>query len=106
MTSRAIVAGLAVGAAAACATPGPGALLSESNPNIQAQVEFDHGCEPERVRFIRSDRSHVTVDLDVCGVVRRYKAFGTGAPGNAVTWLDVTTLYPAHTLPAPPPPER
>jgi hypothetical protein len=104
MTRSTMIAGLLVVSTVACATPRPGARLTESNPNIQAQVEFDHGCAPEKVRFIRYDNSRVTADLDVCGVVRRYKAFGTGSPGDAVTWLDVTTLYPAGALPAPLPP--
>jgi hypothetical protein len=65
MTRSTMIAGLLVVSTVACATPRPGARLTESNPNIQAQVEFDHGCAPERVRFIRYDKSRVTADLDV-----------------------------------------
>lgn len=90
--------------ASGCATPGAGARLTEANPTIQSQVEFDHQCPPEKVRIIRSATRGTTVDLDICGVVRRYKAFGTGNPGDAVTWLDVTNAYPASALPAPLPP--
>jgi hypothetical protein len=105
MARRTIIAGLAVVALAACATPGPGSRLTEANPSIRDQVEFDHHCPPEKVRIIRKAAGGTTADLDICGVVRRYKAFGTGSPVDAVTWLDVTTLYPANTLPAPLPAE-
>ncbi|HET8734060.1 MAG TPA: hypothetical protein VFM45_09850 [Anaeromyxobacteraceae bacterium] len=61
------------------------------------------GCPPERIRVIRSEG--VTVDLDVCGVVRRYKSVASGATsGPAYTWLDVTNAYPSSALPAPLPP--
>jgi hypothetical protein len=96
------IVGMVVGlVASGCATPGAGARLTEANPSIQNQVEFDHQCPPEKVRIIRSATRGTTVDLDICGVVRRYKAFGTGNPGDAVTWLDVTNAYPASTLPVP-----
>ncbi len=58
---------------------------------------FDHHCPPDRIRLIRADGG--TVDLDVCGQVRRYKAVAGGF--SEPTWLDVTTLYPPSALPAP-----
>ena len=45
-----------------------------------------------------------TVDLDVCGLVRRYKALAGGVGQPSIAWLDVTTLYPASSLPPPLPP--
>jgi hypothetical protein len=72
--------------------------------SMRSQVEFDHGCAPEKVRLIRADQSHATVDLDVCGTVRRYKLFSSGGVTGTVTWLDVTALYPASSLPPPLPP--
>jgi hypothetical protein len=103
MVNRTIVAGLASVALSACALPGPGARLTEADPSIRDEVEFDHHCPPQKVRIIRKAGNGTTVDLDICGAVRRYKAFRTGQPGDAVTWLDVTALYPASTLPSLPP---
>ena len=56
----------------------------------------------ERIRLVRSgpDTTYATAttaDLDVCGVVRRYKGFA-GGPGSLFTWVDVTSLYPASSL--------
>src|SRR5690348_3321838 len=45
----------------------------------------------QKIRLIRYD-GYGAVDLDVCGVVHRYKSFGGG--GNTPTLVDVTTLYP------------
>lgn len=99
--------------AAACVgvTPAPGTRLSEVshgdivNDAMRTQVAFDHRCAPERIRVIRADTATfaTTVDLDVCGAVRRYKAFMDLTPGESVsrpTWVDVTSLYPASSLPA------
>src|SRR5205085_5861561 len=40
---------------------------------IEPQVAFDHACASDRIRVIRSEGTRV--DLDVCGLVRRYTAF-------------------------------
>ena len=93
-------------AGTACAGPSAGSRLSEANEWVQDQVEFDHGCPSANVRIIRRDKRGGTVDLDICGVVRRYKGFGTGNAGDLTTWLDVTTLYPAASLPQPLPPSK
>ena len=103
--------------AGACAAPRTGANLTESNSltatsDIKSQVAFDHGCPLERVRVIRSlpagSSSAIgtvgTVDLDVCGLVRRYKALAGGVGQPSLAWLDVTTLYPATSRPPPLPP--
>jgi len=99
--------------AASCAgvTPAPGTRLSEVSTGdtvmgaMRTQVAFDHGCPPERIRLIRADAPvfATTVDLDICGAVRRYKAFMDLTPGESAsrpTWVDVTSLYPASALPA------
>ncbi len=95
------LAGLILGG---CVTASPGESLGNVNFGAATtagdQVSFDHGCPPDRIRVIRSEG--VTVDLDVCGVVRRYKSVASGArSGPAYTWLDVTNAYPASALPAP-----
>jgi hypothetical protein len=75
---------------------------NESLVRIGAQVAFDHGCPQERIRLIRSHFYYLaltTLDLDVCGVVRRYKVMEQAA-------VDVTGSYPPASLPAPPPPIR
>jgi hypothetical protein len=97
-----------------CAAPKAGGNLDEKNQltagsGVGRQVEFDHGCPPEKVRVIRflsgdpyGGGSGVgTVDLDVCGAVRRYKAFAGGMAQTSIVWLDVTSLYPPASLPAP-----
>lgn len=100
-----------------CATtiPPAGAPLSPaSSPNgagvpaVANAASFDHGCPPEQIRVIRADASSFesanTIDLDVCGAVRRYKAFKVVHPNGMewiATWLDATSLYPASSLPAP-----
>lgn len=64
---------------------------------LSAQVEFDHGCAPGRVRLLRLGRrvdGVNGVDLDVCGVVRRYQRSHDGA------WLDVTALFPSSSIPS------
>lgn len=108
---RASPAFLVLAAACVGVTPAPGTRLSEVsrgdlvNDAMRTQVAFDHACPPERIRLIRADAPTfaTTVDLDVCGAVRRYKAFMDLTPGEAAsrpTWVDVTSLYPASSLPA------
>jgi hypothetical protein len=85
-------------------TASPGEQVGKVNfgPMITVgpQVAFDHGCPQERIRVIKSDGP--AVDLDVCGVVRRYKSVAGGATsGIPDTWLDVTNSYPASSLPQP-----
>ena len=84
--------------------PPPGsALVSAAFLNeLGSQVEFEHGCPPSRVRLIRqfSGAAMAAYDLDVCGVVRRYENAGR------YRWLDVTSLFPVASLPAPLPPIR
>jgi hypothetical protein len=91
---------------ACAATPQRGesldAINSGSYISIERAVAFDHGCAADHIRVIRTAESLLgaepfAVDLDVCGVVRRYKSIDG-------TWLDVTSLYPAATLPQPLPP--
>jgi hypothetical protein len=86
---------------AACVTPRPGATLEGNvlmSPLADA-VAFDHGCPAERIRFIRHGGG-TTFDLDVCGTVRRYKVvYGV----DKLTFFDATSLYPAASLPPPPP---
>lgn len=90
----------------ACATmPGRGAPAADARGTLASTAAFDHGCAVDRVRVIRADAAQVpntsTVDLDVCGAVRRYKVF-KGNQGDVPwqTWVDVTSLYPADVLPA------
>jgi hypothetical protein len=80
-------------ATTACATAG--APLPETpfmRQGLAETVKFDHGCPRDRTLFIRE--GPWTVDLDVCGAVRRYKGVGG-------SWVDVTSLYPASSLPPP-----
>src|SRR5512138_2830800 len=75
-------------ASSACVTPRRGdtaAQVARALPTSGEQVAFDHpGCPAERIRLIRSGPDspmaihHTTLDWYVCGVVRRYKAFGGG----------------------------
>lgn len=107
MKIMACVAGVIALVASGCVTAHPGEQVSKVNfgpmGSVGSQVAFDHGCPPERIRVIRSEGS--AVDLDVCGVVRRYKFVASGASsGPPYTWLDVTSAYPASALPAPLPP--
>jgi hypothetical protein len=100
----ACTAGLLALAASGCVTASPGEPVNKVNfgpmSTVGSQVAFDHGCSPDRIRVIRSEGS--TVDLDVCGAVRRYKSVASGATsGPAYTWLDVTGAYPASALPSP-----
>jgi hypothetical protein len=92
-----------------CVTPQRGdtpARVSRALPTIGEQVAFDHpDCPVERIRLIRSGpdapmTTATTADWDICGAVRRYKSFG-GGRGSYDTWLDVTSLYPPSSLPAP-----
>jgi len=81
-------------ATTACATAG--APLPENPFARQGLVEtvtFEHGCPRDRILLIREGPS--TLDLDVCGAVRRYKGVEAGS------WVDVTSLYPASSLPPP-----
>jgi hypothetical protein len=105
-----IVMGLIVLTAATCVTPSsgnPAADVTTGNlvggaldpPALAEQVAFDSGCARERIILIRTEGT--TADLDVCGTVRRFKAFAYRAGGSAFTWLDVTSLYPPSWLPAP-----
>ena len=87
----------------ACATAAkPGTTLVESGySDFRNQVAFDYaGCPLDHVRVIRTIQ--LTTDIDVCGVVRRYRAFWEG---NSFGWLDVTSLYPPSALPPPLPPQ-
>ena len=104
MKTMACVAGLLGLMASGCVTASPGEPIGKVNfgamSTVGSQVAFDHGCPQDRIRVIKSEGS--TVDLDVCGVVRRYKSVASGATtGLAYTWLDVTNAYPASALPAP-----
>jgi hypothetical protein len=111
MKERVALAALLTLVMAGCATtmPASGEPASLASPSTVADTAaFDHGCPLERVRMLRADAKYVnvtsTVDLDVCGAVRRYKGF-RGFEGNtsttSQTWVDVTSLYPPSTLPAP-----
>jgi hypothetical protein len=108
MDLRTAAAVLLVMATSACVTAKPGQKVGAATvgplSGIAGPVEFDHACPKERIRLIRSHGER-TVDLDVCGSVRRYKSFAPGSSSDPVpTWLDVTSLYPPGTLPAPLPP--
>ena len=86
----------------ACATARqPGDRVADATvgllSTIAGQVAFDHGCAEDRIRVIRF--LEPAVDLDVCGVVRRYKSVASGGGGH--TWLDVTGSYPASARPEP-----
>jgi len=100
MKKRAALTPLLTLVIAGCVTmPPSGAPVTLVVPSMLPNtVAFDHGCALESVRIIRADASDLsmtrTVDLDVCGTVRRYKLFKD-------TWVDVTSLYPPSTLPAP-----
>jgi hypothetical protein len=53
-----------------------------------SKVALDHGRAPDRVRVIRATPDALTVDLDVSGVVRRYKGFLAYTDrGATLTWL-------------------
>ena len=110
------VAGLMTFGIAGCVTAVPPAgtsLATVESPvgtilPLAAEVAFDHNCPADRIRIIRANaaslESATTVDLDVCGAVRRYKPIRAGEHyGLAATWLDVTSLYPASALPPLPP---
>ena len=100
------VAGMMALIVSGCATAGQPVSQVHVGPlsGVGRQVAFDHGCPEERIMVIRSEVP--TVDLDVCGVVRRYKSVAGGANSSppAGTWLDVTSSYPPSALPAPLPP--
>ncbi len=105
MRAMACVVGLSGFLAAGCVTASPGESLAKVNfgffNSLGAQVAFDHGCPQERIILIRSEGTS-TADVDVCGVVRRYKSVtGVAGSGTSFTWLDVTTAYPPSALPAP-----
>jgi hypothetical protein len=66
------------------------------------KAAFDHGCPEGRVLVLReSYRGGATVDLDVCGRVRRYQDIGDA---DRTVWVDVTNAYPPSSLPPPAPP--
>jgi hypothetical protein len=100
-----IIVGLLGFAASACVTPGEPLSNAVIGPlsTVNGQVAFDHNCPDDRIRLIRTDG--VTIDLDVCGQVRRYKPSASGLAGPQATWWDVTSMYPASALPAPLPPK-
>lgn len=107
MDLRIAAAVVLVMATSACVTAKPGQKVGVSTvgelSGIAGPVEFDHSCPKERIRLIRSRRG--TVDLDVCGSVRRYKSFAPASENDpGPTWLDVTSMYPPGALPAPLPP--
>lgn len=105
-----------VGLAGCAITPARGTSVfaardaGSGNEYLHRQVLFDHKCPANRVRYIRADEdlNASTVDLDVCGAVRRYK--GSIVPSRIpdqpassipMAWTDVTSQYPAESLPAP-----
>ncbi len=102
MKTFGLVLGMLGLAASACFTPGRGDTVPNTfvGPfsDLGDQVAFDHNCPKERVRLVRRGPAARTVDLDVCGTVRRYRMVEN-------SWLDVTSLYPASSLPAPLPPK-
>lgn len=100
------VAGLMALIVSGCATAGQPVSQVYVGPlsGVGRQVAFDHGCPEQRIMVIRAEAP--TVDLDVCGVVRRYKSVGGGESSPSTgTWLDVTSSYPPSALPAPLPPK-
>ena len=89
--------------------PFPTSVLQARAISLATQVEFDYQCARDRVRVIRSSEDGLTVDLDVCSVVRRYTGFSHraswGIVQEYVSWREVTSLYPASALPPPLPPQ-
>jgi len=61
---------------------------------LKRQVIFDHHCPAQGIRVLRVNDMATTVDLDVCGKVRRYKE---SPDENA--WEDVTNMFPPESLP-------
>jgi hypothetical protein len=59
------------------------------------QASFDHRCAKERIRTLRQTVDGMTVELDVCGSVRRYQSVH-GAYERRAIWID-TTGVPAAT---------
>lgn len=70
---------IAMGITGACT--GPAAVVR--------QASFDHRCASERITVTRQSDNGRTVEMDVCGSVRRYQ--NLGRYGTDYTWVDVTT---------------
>lgn len=66
---------------------------------VTRQAAFDHSCREDQVRVLRrsEDPGSLTVDLDVCGKVRRYRDLGGR---RAYAWMDVTSAFPPEVLPS------
>lgn len=65
----------------------------------QEQAAFDHRCEPGRLQVVRQSDDGRTVELDVCGTVRRYQLISDPTSFPQV-WLE-TTRDPGPASPAP-----
>jgi len=61
----------------ACATPKTVAMQ---------QAAFDHRCPENNIRVLRESDDRRSLELDVCGSVRRYQDVSK----EGLTWVDVT----------------
>ncbi len=68
---------IAAGGLGACASLGvPGQLTPVARDQAIQQASFDHRCPPGKIDVLRHSRDSRTLELDVCGVTRRYQAVG------------------------------
>lgn len=70
---------IALGSASACS-----AVAAEIR-----QASFDHRCAPDRITVTRRSDNGRSVEMDVCGSVRRYQ--NLGRYGTDYGWVDVTS---------------
>ncbi len=87
---------LRVAILASCVVSLSGCALSA----LTHQAAVDHACSEDRVSVVRvSDDSAIPTEVNVCGMVRRYRISGTDPVTGAPVWIDVTDLIPNPSVP-------
>lgn len=55
------------------------------------QASFDHRCAQDRIHVVRHTENWLSVEMDVCGKLRRYQYVSEGpADSPGPIWIDTT----------------
>lgn len=65
------------------------------------QAAFDYRCAEDKIRVVRHTENWLSVELDVCGKLRRYQYMSglEANPPGPVVWVETTGGFPPSAVP-------